>query len=217
MYDLNFLRLEKTTDDLSVDALIEEAERIQSRLGHREIWVEDESVGRELEPDFKARGWKVNRHIVMVHRRPADRVADTAEVKEFDEAKMWPTRAEYLRTYEWCRDDETVAQMHGAYRVWMSACNGRDFGIERDGRPVSFAMLWTDGETAQIEDVATLEAYRNQGLSRSVIGKALEEAQAGGSTLVFLVADSEDWPKELYGKLGFDTVGELYYFVKVNS
>ena len=31
-------------------------------------------------------------------------------------------------------------------------------------------------------------------------------------TRLFLVADGDDWPKELYGKLGFDTVGRLTKF-----
>ncbi|MEA2447640.1 MAG: hypothetical protein QOK47_1277 [Actinomycetota bacterium] len=217
VYDLNFLRLEENDPAITVDALIAEADRVQERLGHREIWVEDEQLALELEPGFKDAGWKVNRHVIMAHKRPLDRDPDTSEVETVEEKQVWPSRAEFLRTYEWCRDDELVAQMHGAYRIWLSAGNGRDLAIQRDGRPVSFAMLWSQGDTAQIEDVATLEAYRNQGMSRTVIAKALELARADGSDLVFLVADDEDWPKQLYEKLGFDPVGRLYYFVKENS
>jgi hypothetical protein len=40
---------------------------------------------------------------------------------------------------------------------------------------------------------------------------AIEAARADGAEFVFLVADLEDWPKELYRRLGFD---ELGYFVK---
>jgi hypothetical protein len=42
--------------------------------------------------------------------------------------------------------------------------------------------------------------------------RAAGEARAEGADLVFLVADGDDWPKELYRKLGFDTVGRLTKF-----
>ena len=38
------------------------------------------------------------------------------------------------------------------------------------------------------------------------------KAGKAGADLVFLVADDEDWPKELYRRLGFDELGRLYKF-----
>jgi GNAT superfamily N-acetyltransferase len=211
------LRLELGHSDVTADALMLEAEHLQISLGHREVWIEDPELGEELAPAFTGAGWKVNRHVIMAHKNSGDRRPDTSEVRPVGETEVWPSRAEFLRTYEWCRDDATVAQMHAAYRIWIAAGNGIDLAISRDGRPVSFAMLWRDGDTAQIEDVATLEPYRNQGLSSAVIVKALEQARADGCTLVFLIADEDDWPKLLYAKLGFEPVGTQIYFVKVNS
>jgi hypothetical protein len=42
--------------------------------------------------------------------------------------------------------------------------------------------------------------------------RAAAEARSSGADLVFLVADADDWPKELYGRLGFDTIGRLTKF-----
>jgi ribosomal protein S18 acetylase RimI-like enzyme len=67
--------------------------------------------------------------------------------------------------------------------------------------------------TAQVEDVATMPAYRGRGHARAVVQHAVEEAWAGGHEFVFLVADGEDWPKELYTKLGFEEVGSRFAFV----
>ena len=39
------------------------------------------------------------------------------------------------------------------------------------------------------------------------------KARRAGAELVFLVADDEDWPKELYRKLGFDDLGRVYEFL----
>ncbi|MDQ3630932.1 MAG: GNAT family N-acetyltransferase, partial [Actinomycetota bacterium] len=58
-----------------------------------------------------------------------------------------------------------------------------------------------------LEDVATLAAHRRRGLARAVCSAAVAAAVAAGSALVFVVAEDDDWPKELYGKLGFDSVG----------
>jgi hypothetical protein len=34
-----------------------------------------------------------------------------------------------------------------------------------------------------------------------------------GNDLTFLIADRDDWPKQLYAKLGFDEVGRVWEFV----
>jgi ribosomal protein S18 acetylase RimI-like enzyme len=48
---------------------------------------------------------------------------------------------------------------------------------------------------------------RGRGYASAVVLRAVEEARADGAELVFLVADAEDWPKELYRRLGFDEIG----------
>jgi ribosomal protein S18 acetylase RimI-like enzyme len=153
----------------------------------------------------------------MVHRGLPDRAEETDDVVEAPEEEVWPARAEFLKTYEWCRDQETVDQMHEAYRIWMRVGNGRDFTISQDGSVVSFALLWSRGSTAQIEDVATLPEYRNRGLSRRVVTRAVAAARNSGHDLVFLIADEGDWPKELYTKLGFDVLTTYFYYLKTPS
>jgi ribosomal protein S18 acetylase RimI-like enzyme len=81
-----------------------------------------------------------------------------------------------------------------------------------DGEPVSFTNLYLDGDTAQVEAVATLEAHRGRGYAKAVVARAVAEAEAAGATWIFLVADAEDWPQEMYRKLGFDGVGYYWRF-----
>ena len=59
----------------------------------------------------------------------------------------------------------------------------------------STCELYSDGVTAQIEAVITLEQHRNKGLARAVVMAALDDALAEGHDLVFLVADDDDWPQ----------------------
>jgi ribosomal protein S18 acetylase RimI-like enzyme len=61
--------------------------------------------------------------------------------------------------------------------------------------------------------VGTLESHRGRGYARALILHAAAEARRAGAKLVFLVADDEDWPKELYRRLGFDELGLVYEFL----
>jgi ribosomal protein S18 acetylase RimI-like enzyme len=219
VYDLNFALVEHLDENVTPREVAAEVENLMGPrgLGHRNIAVHDPALGSRLFEGFKALGWRADRHVVMVHRRAPDRVMDSQAVVESAEKEVWPARAEYLSAYEWCRDPETLDQMHEAYRIWMRVGHGRDFTQSQDGSVVSFAMLWSRGSTAQIEDVATLPKFRNKGLSRRVMTRALSEARASGHDLVFLIADANDWPKELYRKLGFDELTSYFYYLKTPS
>jgi ribosomal protein S18 acetylase RimI-like enzyme len=88
----------------------------------------------------------------------------------------------------------------------------RCFGVVVDGEVVSSTDLYLRGVDAQIEDVGTLPEHRGRGYASAVVLAAVEEARHAGSELIFLFADAEDWPKELYRRLGFD---ELGHYVKL--
>ncbi|MGZ4269770.1 MAG: GNAT family N-acetyltransferase [Solirubrobacteraceae bacterium] len=89
----------------------------------------------------------------------------------------------------------------------------RHFVADWDGRPAAYATLYSDGVTAQVEDVATQAPARGRGLARAVVQHAVDVAQAEDHELVFLVADVDDWPRALYERLGFDPIGCCWAFV----
>jgi ribosomal protein S18 acetylase RimI-like enzyme len=53
---------------------------------------------------------------------------------------------------------------------------------------------------------------RGRGLGRMVVARAIELAREADPELVFIVADDDGWPKQLYAKLGFEPVGRLLSF-----
>ena len=61
----------------------------------------------------------------------------------------------------------------------------------------------SDGVIAQVEDVATLRDFRRRGLARATVTAAVDAALAMGHEAIFIVADDDDWPKDLYARLGF--------------
>jgi GNAT superfamily N-acetyltransferase len=213
VWDLNLLSLDWF--DGEPEQLIDEVETIMGSIGceHRRFWVTDEVLGGQLAPVFEGFGWEVDRHVIMVRGRNADRSVDTSMVQEVGRG-AWPGRARQLRSYPWCDDDDLIRQMHRFYESLYECTDARDFAVLIEESPVSFALLYSDGRTAQVEDVATLEAYRRSGLSRAVVQFAVGEAEAAGHDMIFLVADDRDWPKDFYQRLGFDAVGLEYYFLR---
>jgi predicted GNAT family acetyltransferase len=82
-----------------------------------------------------------------------------------------------------------------------------------DGAVVSSCRLFSDGATAQIEDVSTLPEFRKRGYSRAVVSKAIGAALESHD-LVFLLAADDDWPRRWYERLGFEDAGLLRELLK---
>jgi ribosomal protein S18 acetylase RimI-like enzyme len=214
-WDSNYLLVEQLPATVGAEELAAQAELLQGEAGliHRKLELRDETSGRRLEPDFRALGWTVNRHVLLgLHREP-DRPADRTVVEEVDAEALREPRAEQLRAYEWAADGEVLAQLHEAKTLFAARVETRFFAVVEESRAVSWCDLYLAGETAQIEDLGTLESQRGRGYARAVVLHAAAEARRAGADFVFLVADDEDWPKELYGKLGFDELGIVYEFL----
>src|SRR4029077_20025889 len=104
---------------------------------------------------------------------------------------------------------QVLEQLFAAKTLIGERVRARFFAVELEGEVVSYTDLYLDGSDAQVEDVGTLPAHRNEGRATAVVLGAIAEARKAGAEFVFLVADANDWPKVLYGRLGFDEVG--YY------
>jgi ribosomal protein S18 acetylase RimI-like enzyme len=109
-------------------------------------------------------------------------------------------------------DEDTVAQLVQAHLGRRNAIDVRYFAARAEGQIASYCELVSDGQTAQIESVMTKEQYRGLGLGKAVVAGALAAAQALHD-FAFLIADANDWPKELYRKLGFEPAGSVYRFL----
>lgn len=116
-----------------------------------------------------------------------------------------------LRREPSATSEEVVRQLSEHRRVLAEA--GARFFVAFVGEvAASRCELYPGPGIAQIEDVATLPEHRGRGLARAVVLRALDAARAAGAELVFLHADDEDWPKELYRRLGFDELARWSAF-----
>ena len=212
VWSLNYLLVERDLDAATAEALAAEADELLGGAGlrHRKVEVLDEAAGERLAGEFQELGWHVERDLVQPHRRPADREVDISFIEEVDTESLAPVWAEAMRK-DFGSDDDVIRQLTEHKQV-LAGDGARFFAARVDGVIASYCDLYSDGRTAQIEAVQTLERFRNKGLARGVVTGALAASEAEGHDLTFLLADQADWPKQLYEKLGFDVVGSVYEF-----
>ncbi|MGN6867099.1 MAG: GNAT family N-acetyltransferase [Solirubrobacteraceae bacterium] len=193
------------------DELLDLADEQLAEFDYRHIAVEHQQAGTGLEQAFRAAGWKVERDVLLVLSGPADRPADTDVVDDAGEDEV----AEIMRRW-YAGDDPNPTELDQLVdygRRESRTLGDRLLGVRSgDGRLVAITKLRSDGRTAQVEDVYTVPEARGRGFARALITRAVELARDGGQDMTFIVADDADWPKLLYGRLGFRTVGFLWQF-----
>ena len=228
--DANYLRVEKPVPDAR--SLVEELRRV----GRRMVWFPEGAAGDRLAPEFEQLGWQVDRHVIMAQRRPPEPVAarrDRSQDIQHPALRMVEGRVHcqerrHHRQGQLGRQGDAapvervgqraaqqgqgVEQLFCGKELIAERVTMRCFAIVVDGEVASYADLYLRDGAAQIEDVGTLPEHRGRGYASAVILAAVEEALSAGAELVFLFADAEDWPKELYRRLGFDKLGHYVKF-----
>jgi GNAT superfamily N-acetyltransferase len=197
VWDLNFVRLER---DAPLDVVLAETELVQAGLAHRKVKT-------PFEPRAVPQGWKMTSLLVMVHRGPAPEADPRVEEVEAEALRSsWAASAH--------EDPDTARQLVAARFLRNARTGARYFAAAADGRYVSDCTLFFDGTTAEVDSVGTMEPYRGRGLAKAVVGRAVSEARRGGHDLVFLIAEENDWPKELYRRLGFEEIGRTWELLR---
>jgi ribosomal protein S18 acetylase RimI-like enzyme len=208
-YDSNYLLVDRLPATVAAGELAGEA----GRLERPSILVRDHRTGERLAPAFQRLGWKVHRGLVMAYRGAGRRTADTGLVRQVDQALLRPAHRRELAGYPWATP-EVVEQLLDGKLAIARAVQVRHLAVLVDGEVAGYADLYHDGHTAQIEDVATLPEHRGRGYASALVLRGLAEARRAGCDFAFLVADAEDWPQELYRRLGFEDLGRYVKFIR---
>jgi predicted GNAT family acetyltransferase len=211
-YDVNFLRIERPDDRLTAGRLIETSDRLLGNLGmgHRFVRFDDAAAAQALAGRLTDRGWSVYPVVVMALRRGADRPAEQGLARRATWPEVETAKERWVRDDRLDTSEDRVQQILGRVRSLADATHLRHFAAFDGDEAVAFCDLYSDGRTAQIEDVWTREDHRGRGMARAVVLAAADTALVEAHDLIFLIADDEDWPKELYGRLGFDRIGRVY-------
>jgi GNAT superfamily N-acetyltransferase len=190
------------------------AEEHLAELPYRHIVVDHEASGEGLEELFRAAGWRVDREVTMALTGEPDREVDTARVIEPSEQgalalmRRWTSEGPELKL-----KGEPLRQVVESSRLsWLARRATRLGVIGRDGALAAITMLYSDGTVAQVEDVYTIPGERRQGYARTTVTHAASLAVRAGHQLTFIIADDNDWPMQLYGRIGFEPVGRAWSF-----
>lgn len=99
-----------------------------------------------------------------------------------------------------------VPRVHMARWCSINPCF-RMYLAELDGQPAAAMALLPQGEIAGLYHVATLSAYRRQGIAARMIVQGLQEAQGDGARIAVLTATPEG--EHLYEMLGYEACGVI--------
>jgi len=170
--------------------------------------------GEWLAGELRAGGWRVERDVVMRLARDPDRSLDTSAVVEVPEPDALELMRDWIGEEEEMREDPVALDqaLEACRRTW-GARGARRYGVwARAGALAGITMLFSAGAVAQVEDVYVVPSERGHGLGRALVTHATVQAVDAGHELVFIVGDDEDWPKHLYGSVGFEPVGLSWVF-----
>ncbi len=208
VYDANYLSIEDSRVD--TEELVAETNGVMERFHHRRVILErgDDALAAAL----AGHGYVLSTHLVFAHNREPDRRVDTSMVREVEFDRLVPVRTATTIAEPW-GDEEIAVQLNDAKRLIMRAVSTRFFAAIVDDRVAAYCEVRSDGHTAQIEDVEAVTEYRGRGLGRAIVQHALDEARRAHD-VVFLEALADDWPRQLYVKLGFDAVDQRDFLTR---
>ena len=213
-YFSNFVRVERSLAGVEVAELVEETDRAMAAFAHRLISVEDEADGERVALGLAEQGYAGDHSAVLALRRDPDRPGDPDAAEELSFAEVRPVEIEVYRSSLADASDDVVERFADHRAVVQRATGGRFFGQRIEGTIAGLCELYVVDGLAEVEHVDTLEAFRGRGVARNVVLRAVAEAKAVGADLIVIEADLNDWPIELYRRLGFDEIGRTWAFVR---
>ncbi|MGO9341210.1 MAG: GNAT family N-acetyltransferase [Acidimicrobiales bacterium] len=189
-----------------------------SEFAFRHLVIEDGKAAAHLEDSFLAAGWKVERGVTMALDRQPDRKVDTSAVVELDEDQMLRLMKLWALEEHVGIESDRLDQLMEYNRRVGRAWNERRFGmVEDDGSPVAITKLRMNDAIAWVEDVYTVPEARERGYARMLVTHVTATARSAGKELTFILADDDDWPKNLYSRIGFERVGQVRMFRSTSS
>ncbi len=198
-FDLNVLRVEGDPQ-LSVDALIDVCDHALADLDHRRIDFDEASVAEPLRPEFCRRGFRSTR-LVLMRFEGAPSTPTGLSVVEVDyDAVRELRRVWHQEDFPGLDDSQFKAQ---AREVGL-ALGTRTLAAHQDGQLIAYAALDVGDREVEIGALYVLPEHRGHG-----VGTALTLAAIAASDRpknLWICADDEDRPRQLYTRLGFQPV-----------
>jgi GNAT superfamily N-acetyltransferase len=196
-WDFNVVRVEEDPG-MGVDDLAAVADAELDGLAHRRIDFDDAAVAEPLRAGFAAAGWRALRLVWMRHEQPPPPLGPDVAVEEV------PYDAVQELRVAWHEEDfpgQDTGGYHAQAKEVALARNVQVLTVREAGRPVAFAHIERDGGAAEVTQVYVHPDVRGGGRGTAMTRAAI--LAAGDVRDLWIAADDEDRPKELYARLGF--------------
>ncbi|MDP9384071.1 MAG: GNAT family N-acetyltransferase, partial [Actinomycetota bacterium] len=185
---------------------------------HRRVVVADEAAGERLAPRFAALGWRPFRHVWMVHRPGELPLERDPAVEQVAAHVARDLTEEWLRSAPWWEDAEEVSRFaEDAARVDARLPGTAITLAVFDPWPVGFVALREAGDGAEVTDLYITPSHRGRGLSGALLRSAMATARSEGLGDLWIVADTDDWPRTLYERQGFERVWLEHLFTRPSA
>ena len=207
-------------DDVPVDEALATTEQHLSDADHRQVTTLG-SVSADWAQRFVDAGYSHQPMVVMARRGTESDAADTtadSPVAATDELAV----AAWVTTL-WGIDlpgaSADVIRQLVERRALLDVGSTvvRLAARDDDGRVVASCDLVARGSVAEVDAVTVHPDHRSRGLGRALMRAAFGEAHRLGVQVLVLTALRDDWPREWYARLGFDTVGEEHSFTRAST
>lgn len=208
----NLVRIEDEHLSVGVPEIAALVEEHLAAASWHWVALDDQRAADRLKDPLRDAGYDVEAALLMGLDRDPDRIVDTTAVRAAGLDEIGPLQE------AWAREEEPEGEIPGMLAAWARQHQARPelrFVIDdEDGRPAAMTLLRWHARTAQVEDVYTRADQRNRGYARALVTHALMVAREHGHEHVFIVADEDDTPKELYYRLGFSAIGRRLVAVR---
>jgi GNAT superfamily N-acetyltransferase len=198
-FDFNVVRV-RDDPGMSVEALIAFADEALAGFEHRRIDFDSAQVAEPLRAEFHARGFQTRRLVLMHFEGPRPERAEIP-VTEVDYDAVDALRLTWHQEDFPGREDR---EFHAAAREVRLALGTRSLAVYDDSHPVAFASLVLGDDEIEIGALYVLPEYRGHGRGTALTQAAI--TAAGDTEHLWICADDEDRPKQLYARLGFRPV-----------
>jgi len=207
-YSFNLVRV---VDDpgMSAEELAAFADEALAGLAHRRIDFDDVLAADARRSAFEALGYRSERLVWMRHDDPGSAPAAQAPVEEVPYDAV-----EHLRAIWVGEDNMPEVEAFFAQRREVAMLRGTQvLGLYEDGEIVAYAQLGRSDGSAEIEQVFVAPRCRGRGLGTALTCAAIKAF--GDVEDLWICADDEGRPKELYARLGFRPAWAAMEFLRL--
>jgi GNAT superfamily N-acetyltransferase len=202
----NLVRVERAPA-MSAAELSELAEEALAGLDHRRIDFDPEPGA--LRNEFEALGWRTWRLVLMRHEH-APELASDHQVEEI------PYDATRELRIAWHAEEypghELGDHLNEAAEI-ARLRETRAFAVLEAGKPIGYSTLERIGDQAEVAAAYVEAERRGNGIGTALTVAAIEAGR--GYDDLFICADDEDRPKQLYERLGFRPAWTMTEFLRL--